>query len=225
MLIEKLNRSEAFRYMGVRGGMKEKINGELLKITDECEETLLKTIEPRYVYKVCRIERLNDEVKVVDTTLTLKGHDICEHLKECDRCIFFCVTLSAGVDRLIRRYEAEGMEKALVADSLASAAVEQACELAEEEIRAAVGNYGYTWRFSPGYGDFPLETQREFLKLIDAPKRIGVNVTEDLILVPGKSVTALIGVSENEIPKARRGCGSCNMRERCQYRKNYGHCS
>ncbi len=116
------------------------------------------------------------------------------------------------------------MEKALVADSLASAAVEQVCEAAEEEIRAAIGNYGYTWRFSPGYGDFPLDIQGEFLNALDAPKRIGVNVTDSLILIPRKSVTAVMGVSENEIPKSRRGCGNCKMKETCPYRKNYGHC-
>lgn len=224
MRIEKLNRSEAFRYMGAGSDTEGKIKGELLKITDECEQMLLKTIEPRFIYKIYDIEPSQEGISVLNTSLTLKGKDISNHLNSCNRCILLCVTLSAGVDKLIRAYEAEGMEKALTADSLASAAVEQACELAEEEIRTAVGNYEYTWRFSPGYGDFPLETQCELLKVIDAPKRIGVSITDNLILIPRKSVTAVMGVSENELPKARRGCGSCNMKDRCQYRKNYGHC-
>ncbi len=224
MQIEKLNRSEAFRYMSTGEGSEGKIKGELLKITEECEQMLLKVIEPRFIYKIFDIKVCENKVNVLNTSLTLKGKDISDHLKGCSRCVLLCVTLSAGVDKLIRTYETEGMEKALVADSLASAAVEQACELAEKEIRSAVGNYGYTWRFSPGYGDFPLDIQEELLKVIDAPKRIGVNVTDSLILIPRKSVTAVIGVSENEVPKGRRGCGSCNMKDRCQYRKNYAHC-
>lgn len=225
MQIKTLNRSEAFRYMGAGTSADTKLTGELLKITEECEQALLKALEPRYVYKVFDITPAENGINIPNTSLILKGKDISSHLKDCARCIFLCVTLSAGTDKLIRAYEAEGMEKALIADSLASAATEQACELAEEEIRAAVGkNYHYTWRFSPGYGDFPLETQRELIKFTDAPKRIGVTVTDSLILTPRKSVTAVMGVSETEIPKGRRGCGSCNMKDSCQYRKNYGHC-
>jgi len=221
MHIEKLNRDEAFRYMGYKGG---KINEKILKITEECEQELLKAIKPRYVYRIFNIEETDEGISVIGTCLIFKGKDISSHLKGCQRCALLCATLSSDADKLIRRYEAEGMEKALIADSLASAAVEQVCEAAEDEIRAAVGDYGYTWRFSPGYGDFPLDIQAEFLNVVDAPKRIGVNVTDSLILIPRKSVTAVMGVSENEIPKIRRGCGGCNLKENCPYRKNYGHC-
>ena len=54
MKIEKLNRSEAFRYMGYKGG---EINENILRITEECEEQLLNAIKPRFVYKVFDIEK------------------------------------------------------------------------------------------------------------------------------------------------------------------------
>ena len=38
------------------------------------------------------------------------------------------------------------------------------------------------------------------------------------------SVTAIIGLSKNEISKGRRGCACCNMREVCQFRKRGDHC-
>ena len=222
MQIEKLNREEAFRYMGFKGG---EISEKVLEITEECEEQLLKAITPRYVYRVFDIEETNEGVSVSGTCLVFKGKDISAHLKGCEQCILMCSTLSADVDKLIRAYETEGMEKALIADSLASAAVEQVCDKAENEIREAMGTGNYTWRFSPGYGDFPLDIQGEFLNAVDAPRRIGVNVTESLILIPRKSVTAVMGVSKNEIPKGRRGCVSCSMKDNCRYRKNCGHCN
>lgn len=221
MRIEKLNRDEAFRYMGCKDG---EINEKILKITEECEEELIKAIKPRYVYRTFNIKETYEGMEICGSSLLLKGKDISSHLKGCSRCVLLCATLSSDVDKLIRTYEAEGMEKALIADSLASAAVEQVCEEAEKEIREALGNYSYTWRFSPGYGDLPLDIQEEFLNVIDAPKRIGVSVTDSLILIPRKSVTAVMGISENEIPRGRRGCGSCNMKDTCKYRKNYGHC-
>lgn len=219
--IEKLDRGEAFRYMGFKGG---EIKENILKITEECEQELLKAIAPRYVYRVFEIEKRDEGVLLKNTSAIFKGKDIAAHLEGCNRCVLMCVTLSSDTDGLIRRYEADSMEKAVIADSLASAAVEQACNLAEKEIQEAIGVYNYTWRFSPGYGDFPLDIQKEFLDIIDAHKRIGVNITDSLILVPRKSVTAVMGISENEISKGRRGCGCCNMKDRCKYRKRGEHC-
>ena len=222
MEIKKLNRAEAFRYMGHKGG---KINENLLKLTEQCEQELLKAIKPRYIYKIFNIEQSDEYIQLSNTTLTLKGKDISAHLQNCDRCILLCATLSSDTDKLIRTHEAEGMEKALITDSLASAAVEQVCEAAETEIQSALPDNFFTWRFSPGYGDFPLEIQGEFLDTLNAPKRIGVTVTDSLILIPRKSVTAVIGVSKTEIPKGQRSCGTCNMKDTCPYRKNYGHCN
>lgn len=219
--LERLNRKDAFRYMGYKGG---EIKKKILDLADECEEALLKAIKPLMVYRVFDIEKTENGIEIKNTSLIFKGNDIANHLEGCQRAVLMCVTLSSETDRLIRSYESYSMEKALIADSLASAAVEQVCEIVEKLIQKEVGSYNYTWRFSPGYGDFPLEVQRNFLKVTDAAKRIGLSVTDTLILIPRKSVTAVMGISENEIPQKRRGCICCNMRERCEFRKGGSHC-
>lgn len=221
MEINKLNRQEAFRYMGYKTG---NIDEKIIALTDQCESELISVIKPRFVYKVFDIEHSDNGVVVNNTSLILKGKDISDHLKDCERCVLMCATISIDVDNLIRKYEAQDMTKAVIADCLASAAIEQVCNEAEKEIKSAVGEYNFTWRFSPGYGDFPLEIQRDFIDVLDAQKRVGVNVSESLIMIPRKSVTAVIGVSEKEISKGRRGCVCCNMKDRCAYRKRGEHC-
>ena len=219
--LTELDRAEAFRYMGYKGG---EIKESILTITEECEKALLNVIKPRLAYKIFDISFAENGVEIMGTPLIFKGNDIKEHLTGCERCVLMCATLSSDVDKLIRSYEAEGMEKAFIADTLASAAVEQVCNKAETLIQQAVGNYSFTWRFSPGYGDFPLDIQKEFINITEADKKIGLTVTESLILIPRKSVTAVIGISEKEIPKKRRGCGCCNMKDRCEFRKGGSHC-
>lgn len=219
--LSELDRAEAFRYMGYKGG---EIKESILKITEECEMSVLDAVKPRLVYKVFDVGFSEKGVEIMGTPLIFRGSDIREHLSECSRCVLMCVTLSADVDKLIRSYEAEGMEKALIADALASAAVEQVCNKAEALIQSALGNYSYTWRFSPGYGDFPLDIQKEFISVTEADRKIGLTVTENLILIPRKSVTAVMGISEKEIPKKRRGCGCCNMKDKCEFRKGGSHC-
>lgn len=221
MKLESLNKSEAFRYMGYKGG---EIPQNILALADECEKAVLDNISPKYIYRVFDINHSDEGVRVEGTSLLFKGKDISEHLKGCEKCILMCATLSVGADKVIRKYETGEMEKAVIADCLASAAIEQVCDIAQEEILSYLEGYNFTWRFSPGYGDFPLSIQRDFINVLEAQKRIGLNVTESLILIPRKSVTAVIGISRDEIDKGKRGCGCCNMRDRCNFRKRGVHC-
>ena len=49
-------------------------------------------------------------------------------------------------------------------------------------------------RVSAGYGDIPLEMQRDIFAALDCPRKIGLTLNESLLMSPTKSVTAIIGV-------------------------------
>lgn len=224
--LEKINRDEAFRYMGQRGELSEGLRA----LADECEARLLEVVSPRFVYTVFGLDikieiGLGERVSVCGTALTLAGESIREHLKGCGKCVLMAATLGAGVDSLIRELESTAMEKAFVTDALASAAIEQVCDMAELEIKERLAGFSLTWRFSPGYGDLPLGIQKQFIDVLNAPKRIGLTVTDNQILVPRKSVTAIIGVSEQELDRQRSGCAACNMRNTCSMRKTGESCA
>jgi hypothetical protein len=72
--------------------------------------------------------------------------------------------------------------------------VEAACNEAELAIRqeAAKRKLAALPRFSPGYGDFPLGLQPKLLGVLDAERRLGLTVTPAHLLLPRKSVTAVI---------------------------------
>lgn len=205
--------------MGQRGELTEGLRA----LADECEARLLEAMSPKFVYAVFDIEH-GESVSVSGTTLVLEGESIRGHLEGCGKCVLMAVTLGAGVDSVIREFESAALEKAFAADALASAAVEQVCDMAETEIRERLTDFNLTWRFSPGYGDLPLGIQRKFLDILNAPKRIGLTVTDSLILIPRKSVTAIIGVSKRELDRKRQGCAACNLRDTCALRKRGEHC-
>ena len=74
-------------------------------------------------------------------------------------------------------------------------------------------------RFSPGYGDLPLTLQKDIIRILNTPKTIGVSLTDACLMVPSKSVTALIGVSGNESRCVMAGCEECSSRNTCVYRR------
>ncbi|MER2080352.1 MAG: vitamin B12 dependent-methionine synthase activation domain-containing protein [Ruminococcus sp.] len=209
--LRRLNRDEAVRYLGGAGiALNEKMN----RLLEDCERELLSVIDAKFLYRV--IDLPFDAI--------VKGRDIRGHLGGCDRAAVMCATLGAAADRLLRVSQITDMSRAVVLDSLASAAVEQVCGEVDALLAERFPGTFMTFRFSPGYGDYPLDMQRTILRLLDAPRKIGLTLNESLLLTPSKSVTAVIGLSDHPIPRGRRGCAVCSLRETCAYRRKGSHC-
>jgi len=204
--ITSIDQMETLRYLGYGENAP---NESMQSLINECEKQLLTEIQPRYLYKVFDIKAFENGVS---------------HLAGCEKVVLMCATISSGVDRLIRISQLSDMTKTVILDSLASVAIEQLCNLVDAEIKAEYNKFNQTWRYSAGYGDFPIEIQKEFLDVLNAPKRIGLMATESSMLTPTKSVTAVIGLSENEIIRKKRGCQTCNLRETCAFRKRGERC-
>ena len=50
-------------------------------------------------------------------------------------------------------------------------------------------------------------------------RRIGLYVTDTFLMLPRKSVTAVLGLSDVPVTGKRAGCAHCALREKCEYRK------
>lgn len=220
--IEKIDKKEALRYLACHD--EDMLTEDTALLLDECEKMLLEVLSPKFIYRYFPLEWEKGYPLVRGCRIDLRGNDIREHLEGCSGIIFMCATAGIGADRLIHRLQAENMAKAVVTDAFAGAAVEQICNEAEKIITDTLKGKFLTWRFSPGYGDFPLEIQKAFLDVTDAVRKIGICVTDSMMLTPTKSVTAVIGVSDSPVPNRRRGCMTCNLRESCQFRKRGDHC-
>ena len=81
-----------------------------------------------------------------------------------------------------------------------------------------------TMRYSPGYGDLDISANRDILNVLDAHRKIGVTVTNTGIMIPRKSVVALIGITNEKIGKVKRTCENCSNRFNCEYRRKADGC-
>ncbi|MDE5793064.1 MAG: methionine synthase [Oscillospiraceae bacterium] len=210
--LNSVDRIQAFRYMGFHGEPDE----NFMKLADICEKKLLSAIKPRYCWQLFQKS---------DIKFLLLGNDIQKHLEHCEQVILFCATLSQSTDTCIRITQTSDILAGMMTDAMASALTEQLCDSVEQEILINFKNKYSTWRFSAGYGDMPLQIQDDFLKLIHAQKRIGVCVTDSGLMIPRKSVTAIIGLSDTPIKKSKKGCITCNLFQNCPYRAKGGHCN
>ncbi|MCH5296844.1 MAG: methionine synthase [Ruminococcus sp.] len=209
--LEKLNRNEAVRYLGGAG---IQMNEQMESLMSECEKEVLEKASPKFRY--IELDLPCDAI--------MGGNDIVNHLEGCEKAILMCATLGADIDKLIRISQISDMAKAVVLDSFSSVAIEQVCNKVDEIIAEKYDGCYMTFRFSPGYGDYPLSLQQDFLRMLDAPRKIGLTTNDNFLLMPSKSVTAVMGISKNPIEKKKRGCAICNMRGKCKYRRNGEHC-
>lgn len=219
--IERIDRSEALRYLAFKG---QEIPPETDAYMDECESRILKIITPKFLFKYFPVVRCEDTLSLDGTRLVLEGKDIRSHLEGCTGAVLMAATVGSGTDMLLRQLMIEDMAKAVIADAFMSACIEQVCNEGENIIKNDLAGKYFTWRFSPGYGDFPLDVQKKLLDVLDAPKRIGLCVMDSGLLTPVKSVTAVIGVSDAPLPRRVRGCAGCDLRDTCIYRKKGIHC-
>lgn len=183
----------------------------------EAQEMLLELARPRGIYCLQPLDQIPQE-----------GISIRKHLEGCDQAAVMAVTLGMEVDRMIRRHQVKNMAMAVILDAGASALADQAADQAEEilkgELKARLPQAFTTIRFSPGYGDYPLRYQRDIIRLTDARRKIGLTLTRGDMMVPHKSVTAIIGVADHPVTGRLATCSECLLRTGCAFLKEGTHC-
>ena len=112
------------------------------------------------------------------------------------------------------------MAKAVIYDACATDLVEKVCDYAQSEISHELSSQNFLTadRFSPGYGDLPLTLQKDICNILDTGRSIGVYLTNELLLLPAKSVTAFIGSGTSVYKNGLHNCSKCNMKNNCKYR-------
>ncbi|MBR6742593.1 MAG: hypothetical protein IKM09_04020 [Clostridia bacterium] len=108
--------------------------------------------------------------------------------------VVFVASVGAGIDRLVRRYSQADTARALMLQAIGAERIEALCDAfcADMEKEYAERGVRLKKRVSPGYKGYPLELQRDIFKALDCARTIGVSLTDSLLMVPSKSVSAVL---------------------------------
>lgn len=184
-----VSRREVFRYAGCKAETEE-----VSRLVDKCcEET-----EGRLSYRVCcdiyDLRRDGDTLSFAN--INTQSDTLKTAFNGCGGVLVFGATVGAEMDRLILKYSHLEPSKALIMQALGAERIESLCDAFCRETAQELTRQGKTLlpRVSPGYGDIPLTMQKELFALLDCPRKIGLTLSEQLIMSPSKSVTALAGI-------------------------------
>ena len=202
----RVDRAEMLRYLGYGG---QQIEPELAQRIELVVERLELDIEPRGVRRIFAIDATGvDEqgepcIRLVGTNVELRGRDIYRHLKDARFAALMACTLGMDAERRLRTTGAQQPLEGAVLDAACSAYVEAAVEQMDQQVKAAAAAHGLAgnWRFR-------------------------LTVTPTSLLMPTKSVTAVIGLFDGEVHDAqsRPTCNICRMREHCRFRAAHTTC-
>ncbi len=150
---------------------------------------LMERISPKYTAVKLPIEYLSEGSLAIGG-IEIRSRDLIKNLSGATGAYLMAVTLGAEVDRYLMRLGMLSGAERFVVDGYASALVESLCDLAEGEI---FGDEPHCKRFSPGYGDLSIDIQGKLLSAVSAENLLGITLTDKKMMVPTKSVTAIVG--------------------------------
>lgn len=213
-IAEILNRREIYRYLGYRGIEPDET---IRQMTEEVIAQLMEAIEPRHIYRIfdCGIEggrvTLYSEDKK-NAALTACSEKLASNLERCEKAALMAATIGGGADKLLGRYEVLSMAKASVAQACGAACIEAYCNVLQRGMQRQASRQGFFLRprFSPGYGDLTLETQKDIFCVLECTKRMGLTLTDSLLMYPTKSVTAFVGWTTNAQTCHIGSCRTCD---------------
>lgn len=193
--------------------------------TEEMEQLLrrcLAEVRDKLDYRVCtRRFPIRDRGEVLDLGFMTTGSvSLKEHLAGCEEVVLLGATVGLGLDRMINRYSRVAPARALMLQAIGAERIEALCDLYCRELaqKEEQGGRYLRSRFSPGYGDLPLEVQKDLFRVLDCPGKIGVSLNDSMLMSPSKSVTALIGVGRERVACGAEKCAACQNYD-CVYRK------
>ena len=184
-----VRRTEMLRYARCGDGV------GVEKEAEQAQRLVDDLIRPAAAAVVFDIKRDGEKLFVADTEL--EGKNIKKLLAPCNKCVVMAITVGFELDMKIAALGSSSPALSLLADAAASSAVEDACDACCESIESELG-VKLTPRFSPGYGDLPMNIQPALLTLTNARRDLGLTVGSGCMLSPIKSVTAIAGIKEVE---------------------------
>lgn len=182
-------------------------------------EEIVPHVEPRGMVGIVDAELFGGEVRMPSEGRTFHGANIVKFFAAAAKAnpddeydvqvdvaapyamqiAVYCVTMGAECEERAREAgERKDAYRALLLDAIGSSVADMIAldlTILVERERWLRGPEGAVARkLSVGYGDWPLEEQRDIFAILDPKERIGVELNEACLMVPEKSVSGLIGM-------------------------------
>lgn len=202
------------------GQEKKSLPKSIRKKVRTARQKLNNLIKPSVHYRILQPGAMDNDVVQLDETVEFTSAKLAKTLKNAEKIVCFVGTIGTGVEHEINRLlDKQKLADAYILDAMASVAVENMIDRFQDlmENRFSAEDRTVTYRFSPGYCDWPVTQQKKLFNIFDN-KEIDVELLDSCLMKPRKSVSGVFGITHQE-SKSYNPCRDCPTR-RCESRRN-----
>lgn len=188
--------AKIYQRLGFRKAI-SKISSKTQKETDHIIAQATSLISLRGSFLRLSINDNSSGKIILAGDVTFQSKKLSVFLRNCKEAVLMGATAGDEIMKAIKEKSALGdLQAAVIYDATASEMADAALDWIMEYINQLIRRERKTLlprRFSAGYADFNLSNQKIIHRLL-ALEKIGVRITNECILLPEKSVTALSGI-------------------------------
>ncbi len=199
IILDHLSAEPPLRQVYSRMGFKPRqaeIPSALQPMVDEVIKLGHSLLQPRAVWEVKPLQIQSPDRLIVNGGFTIESEKVFRRMEGSTELVLAAVTLGPALDEKVAELsDSDDLTRAFLLNAYGAEAAEALMSSLNRVITdwAKERNRETTRRFSPGYGDWHISAQKELLRLLQAEK-IGIRLTEQFMMLPEKSVSAIIGV-------------------------------
>ena len=179
----------------VKKNLKDLNEKKLAKELKNVIEIAYGLVHGKACYNTFQIKNVFESKVILDKSETLvNSKKMAEILKDCEYCSLFVSTIGPELENHAVEMAKDDQSGAFYLEHVGNWMAEYMAEAVEKRIAQGIIKAGFISkkRYSVGYGDWHIEAQKEILEITEA-RRIGVSISESYLMIPRKSVSALIG--------------------------------
>lgn len=196
----QLNLNNIKRYLNYHG---KNVDSVTQANIDQAIKLVSKNANLRFQIIPIKVEIEEGKKVLINQQVEIDSVGLAKFFATQEPYFLMSATLGREIDNLIKKYEILDLGLAYAINAVATEYIE--CFIDDNlETRFQV----VTSRFSLGYGDSPLIKQKEILKLLN---NTSISVLDNGLLIPSKSVTAFVKLSDINIDK----CLTCQLKNKC----------
>jgi len=215
----EIDKDEVCRHLGY--GKDQGPNSSISSLIDEEIEEAYGLIQPSCFYEITDISRIRKPRVMLNDGLTITSEVLSLVLSRCQQVAIFVANIGRSLEERVAQLMKEGqILRATILDAIGSEVAEKTACYLQDKVRELANSNGaeVTLRYSPGYCDWDITQQRVLFQAMNSAP-LGVNLTEECLMVPCKSVSGIIGLGHFEKWQLKYSpCRFCTQMD-CQSRR------
>ena len=195
-------------------------NSTFINDLQKAIEETISLSSPIFQFSINDIKHETNNSFQLENSIKFNGTNLGFALNNADRIGIFLITLGQSIVKRIEETGHSDIALSYFLDETASGLTELCADYVHAyfHMTAVRNKMMVTQRYSPGHCGWNIRQQQKIFSMLD-PSKIGVKLTPNCLMVPRKSLTAILGIGNKKELANSYLCHICDEKKDCAYKR------